>query len=71
VTVYYQSDAWCSNGTSTFITDTDSAVVPEDLVTKAAIVRWRRQKGMAYEDYEAEYTAALADYADFNNGSRM
>ena len=50
---------------------TDSPLVDEDLFAKALIVRWRRQKGMSFADEEAEYEAALQDFARFNDRSRF
>lgn len=61
-TVNYQSSAFCEGG-STFTADTDDIYIDEDLFVKGLVVRWRRQHGMDYADYEAEYEAALADRA--------
>lgn len=71
VTVYYQSKNWCSNGGSTWTADTETALIDEALMAKGLIVRWRRQKGMQYADHEAEYEAAVADLANFNDRSRL
>lgn len=69
-TVIYQTKAWCSNGTDAWSADDETSLIDEDLFLKALIVRWRRQKGMPYADEEAEYEAALAQYAGFDNGGR-
>lgn len=69
-TVNYQSANFCSAG-SAFAADADTLVVDEDLFVKGLIVRWRRQKGMDYADYEAEYEAALQDIARFSDGARF
>lgn len=69
-TVNYQSANFCSAG-SAFSSDSDTLLVNEDLFTKGLIVRWRRQKGMDYADYEAEYEAALGDMARFSEGARF
>ena len=71
VTVRYQSKNWCSNGTAACVADTDTALVNEDLMTKGLIARWRRQKGMPYADYAAEYESDLADFAAFDDRSRI
>ena len=71
VTVRYQSKNWCSNGTAAWGGDTDTALVNEDLMTKGLIARWRRQKGMPYADYAAEYDSDLADFAAFDDRSRI
>ena len=69
VSVAYQSEDWCNAGDA-FSADTDYSLIDEDLFAKALMVRWRRQKGMDYADHEAEYEAALAQFADFFTGER-
>lgn len=70
-TLTYQSKNWCDNGSDAWVSDADSALIDEDLFLKGLIVRWRRQKGMDYADFEAEYEAALQDFAGFNDRSRL
>ena len=70
VAVQYQSKEWASGGAA-MVGDTDTALLDEDLILKGLIVRWRRQKGMDYADMEAEYEAALADLAQFDDRSRL
>lgn len=70
VTVQYQTLEWASSG-QTFVADTDTALVDEGLLLKCLIVRWRRQKGMDYGDFEAEYESALRDFSGFNDRSRI
>lgn len=70
-TVYYQTKNWCSSGGTTWAADTDTALIDEGLLAKGSVVRWRRQKGMDYADWEAEYEAALQDFAAFNDRSRL
>ena len=69
-TAQYQSKDWCSAGAE-FIADTDTVLIDEALFTKGVIVRWRRQKQMDVADYEAEYEAAITDFARFNDRSRI
>jgi hypothetical protein len=71
VTVDYQRLAWCSNGTTLWQADTDTALVDEGLLAKGLIVRWRRQKGMDYADHEAEYEADVGAIARFDDRSRL
>ncbi len=71
VTVTYQTKYWCSNGTDEWMADDETSLIDEELFTKALIVRWRRQKGMDYGDHEAEYEAALANLAAFNDRARF
>lgn len=66
-----QSSAWCSNGTDKWAADTDTSLIDENLLVKGLIVRWRRQKGMDYADYEAEFESAIQDHAQFNDRSRI
>ena len=69
-TATYQTKAWTSAGT-TFMADTDTSLIDEEILTKGLIVRWRRQKGMDYADFEAEYEAALQDFANYDDRSRL
>jgi len=71
VTATYQTGNWCDNGTSAFATDDDSPLMDEALFQKGLELRWRRAKGMPYADHEAEYEAAIADLARYNDRSRM
>lgn len=69
--VTYQSKNWTSNGQARFTADGQSPVMDEALFLKGMIVRWRRNKGMAYSDEEAEYEAALAHYAGYDDRGRL
>jgi hypothetical protein len=71
VEVQTYTKAWASNGTDEWAADTDTSLIDEDLMLKGLIVRWRRQKGMDYEDYEAEFEAVLSDIARFDDRSRI
>lgn len=67
----YQNAFWCSNGGRAWGADTDTSLIDEALLLKGLIVRWRRQQGMPYEDYEAEYEADLADIARADDRARF
>lgn len=69
-TVTFQTQAWCSNGTDTWAADDDTSLIDEELMLKGLIARWRRQKGMPYQDEEAEYEAALEQFAMFDDRGR-
>lgn len=71
VTVNYVGKFWCSNGSAEWAADDDASLIDEALFLKGLIVRWRRQKGMDFADHEAEFEAALADLARFNDRSRF
>ena len=70
-TVEYQSKYWTSAGSAAFTVDTQTSLIDEDLFLKGLIVRWRRQKGMSYQDEEGEYEAALQDFARMDDRGRM
>jgi len=70
-TIVYQSDRWNSVGpASTFTSDTDTALLPDQVMIKGAIARWRRQKGMDYPDYQAEFEMVMQNYAMFDDNAR-
>jgi hypothetical protein len=65
----YQSLNWATNS-NVYVLDTDQCQVPDTLMIKGGIARWRRQHGMDYQDYAAEYEASLANYAMFDDNAR-
>ena len=71
VTASYQTMYWTIAGADAFTADDQTSLIDEDLFLKGLIARWRRQKGMDYADFEAEYEAALQDFAMFNDRSRF
>ena len=70
-TVEYQTKNWTLAGNAFFIDDDGEPLFSEDLFLKGLIARWRRQKGMPYQDEEAEYEASLADFAGFDDAGRF
>lgn len=69
--VSYQTKAWCSNGTDAWSADDNTSLVNEDVFVKGLIVAWRRQKGLDYADFEAEYEATLQNLANFDERARF
>ena len=69
-TVRYQKENWVGTNDE-FTADDQTGDFDEELHTLGLIVRWRRQKGMPYEDFEAEYEAMLQDYAGFDRRARF
>lgn len=67
VSMFYQSENWCTNGGAAFVSNDDGTVFPEIVLEKALIFHWRRQKGMPYADQEAEFEATLLQYAEFDD----
>ncbi len=52
-----------------FSSDGDTTAFPERLLTKGVIWRWKRQKGLAYEDELAEFEADLAQEVAADRGA--
>ena len=52
-----------------FTSDGDTTAFPERLLTKGVIWRWKRQKGLAYDDELAEFEADLAQEATADRGA--
>ncbi|MEO1538587.1 MAG: hypothetical protein AAFR73_12750 [Pseudomonadota bacterium] len=71
VTVSAQMTSWCSNGIDKWSDDSETSLIDETLFLKGLIVRWRRQKGMEFADYEAEFEAALQDFATYDDRNRL
>ena len=69
--VVYISKNWLT-GTSgskpSYTADDDTAVFPERLLVKNIIWRWRRQKGLAYDDQLAEFEADLVQEINADRG---
>lgn len=59
VTVRYQSNLWLG-GSSTIASNDHTPVFPERLLARGTIWRFRRQKGITYDDVLAEFEADLA-----------
>lgn len=58
-TVKYQVKAWVTDNKEAITENGDNVLIPESLITKGTVWRWKRQKGLPYDDYVAEYEAAL------------
>lgn len=70
-TVHYQSKTYTLAGYDYFVADDDILLFPHQLAQKALVWRWRRHVGQPFEDYLAEFEAALLDYADFDLKERL
>jgi hypothetical protein len=74
VTVRYQSTKWVTGGAAdaaAFTSDSETTRFPEILLEKGLHAYWRRQKGMPYQDQEAEFEATLAQYGVFDDRTRL
>ncbi|MQV46535.1 hypothetical protein [Sinorhizobium medicae] len=69
----YVSKNWVLNDPAgpqaTFAADDDTTLFPERLLVKGVIWRWKRQKGLAYEDNLAEFEADLAQEINADRGA--
>ncbi|MQX58538.1 hypothetical protein GHK61_19435, partial [Sinorhizobium meliloti] len=54
---------------ATFSADDDTTLFPERLLVKGIIWRWKRQKGLSYEDNLAEFEADLAQEINADRGA--
>lgn len=68
----YVSRNWLLDGDEErdeITSDDNETLIPECLLTKGIIWRWRRQKGLSYEDQLAEFEADLVTELNANRGS--
>lgn len=57
-TVRYVSNYWLM-GSDTITSNADQPIFPDSLLARATIWRWKRQKGLPYDDVLAEFEADL------------
>lgn len=55
---------------ASFTADDDTTLFPERLLVKGIVWRWKRQKGLAYEDNLAEFEADLAQEINADRGAQ-
>jgi hypothetical protein len=61
IKISYVSKNWIEGGKSVWTDEVnDTPVFPSQLIRFGLIYRWRRQKGLRFEDDQAEYEAILA-----------
>ena len=70
ISLSWQTKNWCSSGGEIWADDSDTALVPEDLIVKGTIWRWKRQMGANFQDYLAEFESALSELAKSDDGVR-
>lgn len=68
VTIRYVSKNWLG-ASDRIASNADTPVFPEHLLARATIWRWRRQKGLPYDDLSAEFDAALEEAARADRGA--
>lgn len=56
--IFYVSRNWVVDKAQ-ITDDSDTFQIPETLLIRGSIARWLRQKGLPFEDYQAEFEAAL------------
>lgn len=67
----YVSTKWLQGTTETkssYSSDDDEALFPEKLMVKNIVWRWRREKGLAYNDHLSEFEADLVEEINANRG---
>jgi hypothetical protein len=72
----YYSKFWICDSTGVTVyrkwsSDTDYALIPEDLITLGVVWRWKRAKGLAFEDDRASYMAQRMEVARKDGGNRI
>uniref|UniRef100_UPI0005B4F2DA phage adaptor protein n=1 Tax=Rhizobium fredii TaxID=380 RepID=UPI0005B4F2DA len=69
----YVSKNWVLNDPAgeqaIFSADDDTTLFPERLLVKGIVWRWKRQKGLAFEDNLAEFEADLAQEINADRGA--
>ncbi|RAS13550.1 hypothetical protein [Ensifer adhaerens] len=70
--IEYVSKNWVLTGSSderaTLLADDDTPLFPERLLTKGVLWRWKRQKGLPFDDVLAEFEADLAHELNADRG---
>lgn len=70
----YMSTSWCESlggtGQSEFASDTDVAVIDEEIITLGVIWRWRQRKGLDYAEDFATYERRIADAQGRNKSGK-
>ncbi len=57
--IQYISKGWLENGSISATDNADIPVFPDELLKRGVIWRWRRQKGLPFDDLIAEFEADL------------
>jgi hypothetical protein len=65
---YYFSNNWIVGNKNEIIENSDIPLIPESLLSKGAIWRWKREKGLPYTDELAEYEALIATESEASKG---
>lgn len=73
-TLIYISAGWIKHDDATtggiFTSDDDEPLFPPQLLQKGLMWRWRRQKGLPYDDHLAEFEADLDQQAKADRGAQ-
>lgn len=68
VRMRYVSKHWNLNGNAGLSDPNEEFAIPEELIVKNTVWRWRRQKGLEFNDLLAEYEADLAEAVTSDRG---
>lgn len=68
--VTYVSKNWVADNKDAITENADVILIPESLLMRNTVMRWKRQKGLPFDDILAEYNADLETYVRANRGHR-
>jgi hypothetical protein len=68
VKFYYFSLNWLIGNKSKIDSLSDISLIPENLLSKGGVWRWKREKGLPYDDELAEYEAIILSEAKASRG---
>ena len=64
----YVSKYWNLNAGSSITAADETFAIPEDLLVRGMVWRWRRQKGLPFTDQQSEYEADLIEAVSADRG---
>lgn len=69
-TVHYVSNNWVGGAKAAVTENADSFVFPDRVMETGLLARWRRQKGLPYDDFLAEHEAEVESALKADRGLR-
>jgi len=70
VKIKYISSSWLKSRADRITANTDETIFPERLLERGTIWRWKRQKGLPFDDLMAEFEADLVAAIKADRGSK-
>ena len=77
VTLEYVSGYWIKSADTipvyraTFLADSDTSLIPEEIILQGLVWRWKRLKGLAYQDELDQYEQAVNYHARADRALRL